>query len=110
MLTLRPVFATSVPRHHVESRAADGSRLIHDRATSEQFVVYSPRFVDQFRAGHHAGLWYLRGSTDVGTTPRSAGFATLRAAVLALRTGDWRLSHRRPEHNRARKSCRIIWS
>ena len=110
MLALRPVFATPVPRHHVEPRTADGSRLVHDRATSEQFVVYSPRFVDQFRAGHRTGLWYLRAATDVGTKPRSVGFATARAAVLALRTGIWRLSHSRPDHSPARKPCRIIWS
>jgi hypothetical protein len=42
MLTLRPVFATPVPRHHVKPRAADGTLVVHDRATNEQFVVYSP--------------------------------------------------------------------
>ena len=86
MLTLRPVFTTPVPRHHVESRAADGALVVHDRATSEQFVVYSPRFVDQFRAGHHAGLWYMRPARDVGATPRSRGFRTASRS----RGASWR--------------------
>jgi hypothetical protein len=110
MLTLRPVFATPVPRHHIESRAPDGSRLVHDRATSEQFVVYSPRFLYQFKAGHRAGLWYLRLRTDVEATPRSVGFPTVRAAVEAVRAGDWRLSRPRPSRDRPGKPCRIIWS
>ncbi len=110
MLTLRPVFATPVPRHHVAPRAPDGSRLVHDRATSERFVVYSPRFVYQFKAGHRAGLWYLRSSTDVAATPRSVGFSTASAAVEAVRAGDWRLSHSCPNHDRPGKHCRVIWS
>jgi hypothetical protein len=91
LLTLRPVGATPVPRHHIAPRAADGARRIHDRATSEQFVVYSPRFISQFQAGHQAGLWYLRLAADRGSTPRSVGFRTSRAAVEALGTGRWRL-------------------
>jgi hypothetical protein len=110
MLTLRPVFATPVPRHHIESRAPDGSRLVHDRATSEWFVVYSPRFVDQFKAGHRAGLWYLRPSADVEGTPRSVGFSTVRAAVEAVRAGDWSLSRSRPDRERPGKPCSVIWS
>ena len=110
MLTLRPVFTTPVPRHHVESRAPDGSRLVHDRATSERFVVYSPRFVDQFKAGHRAGLWYLRPSTDVEATPRSVGFPTALAAVEAVRAGEWRLSRSHPDRDRPGKPCRVIWS
>jgi hypothetical protein len=83
---------------------------VHDRATSERFVVYSPRFVDEFRAGHHAGLWYLRATTNVGVTPQSAGFPTVRAAVDALRTGQWGPSHLRPDHRRPGKRCRVMWS
>jgi hypothetical protein len=110
MLTLRPVFTAPVPRHHVEPRAADGALVVHDRATSDQFVVYSPRFVYQFRAGHHAGLWYLRPATDVGVTPRSAGFRTAQAAIEALRDGGWRLpGAKTPGHHRA-NNCRIRWS
>jgi hypothetical protein len=110
MLTLRPVFTTPVPRHHVEPRAADGALMVHDRATSDQFVVYSPRFVYEFRGGHHAGLWYLRHATDVGATPQSAGFRTAQAAVEALRGGGWRLPGAKTRvHDRA-TNCRIRWS
>ena len=91
MLTLRPVLATPLPRHHVEPRAVDGSRLVHDRATSERFVVYSPRFVEEFRAGHRAGLWYLRTTNDLGTIPQSMGFTTAGGTVNALRAGVWRV-------------------
>ena len=110
MLTLRPVFATPVPRHHVEPRAADGSRLVHDRATSERFVVYSPRFVYQFKAGNRAGLWYVRHITDVEDLPGSVGFPTARAAVEAVRAGNWRLVRSRPDRDRPGKPCRVIWS
>lgn len=110
MLTLRPVFTTPVPRHHVEPRAADGTLVVHDRATNEQFVVYSPRFVYQFRAGHHAGLWYLRPVRDDGATPRSKGFHTAQAAVEALRGGVWRLPDAKGRMARRGTSCRISWS
>ena len=110
MLTLRPVFTTPVPRHHVEPRAADGALVVYDRATSEQFVVYSPRFVYQFRAGHHAGLWYLRPQRDAGATPRSKGFHTAQAAVDALRGGAWRLPDAKGRMARRGTSCRISWS
>ena len=107
MLTLRPVFATSVPRHHVDARTADGSRLVLDRATDQQFVVYLARFVDEFRAGHRAGKWYLRPTGDRGAAPRSAGFPSAHAAVAALRNGDWAIAQ--PRRERLRKKCRIIW-
>ena len=110
MLTLRPVFTTPVPRHHVEPRAADGTLVVHDRATNEQFVVYSPRFVYQFRAGHHAGLWYLRPARDAGATPRSKAFHTAQAAVEALRGGVWRLQDAKGRIARRGTSCRISWS
>ncbi len=107
MLMLRPVFATPVPRHHVEPRGPDGSRLVHDRATNERFVVYSPRLVHEFRAGHHAGLWYLRPIAQRGATPTSAGFPSVRAAVEALHAGNWKASRSRSKP--AAKPCRIIW-
>jgi hypothetical protein len=110
LLTLHPVFATPVPRHHIEPRAPDGTRWVHDRATSEQFAVYSPRFVIQFRAGHRSGLWYLRPATDLGITPRSVGFRTRLAAVEALRAGGWMPGRSIPECERRRRPCRIIWS
>jgi hypothetical protein len=107
MLTLRPVFATPVPRHHVEPRGPDGSRLVHDRATNERFVVYSPRLVPEFRGGHRAGLWYLRPIAELGAKPRSAGFPSVSAAVDALLAGNWRAS--RPRRQPAGKPCRVIW-
>jgi hypothetical protein len=110
MLTLRPVFATPVPRYHVEPRAADGAILVHDRATSEQFVVYLPRFVSQFQAGHQARLWYLRLVTDIGVTPRSAGFPTAHAAVEALRAGVWSVPRANRTGDPRRTRCKIKWS
>jgi hypothetical protein len=103
MLTLRPVFVLSVPRLHVEPRAPDGSFIVYDRATGQRLMVYSPRFVSQFRAGHRAGLWYTRPVTDVSAAPQSLGFRTRRAVVEALRAGRWALP------DRARAPCRVIW-
>jgi hypothetical protein len=108
MLTKCPVVATPIPRHHVERRGPDGSRIILDRATSEQFVVYSPRLVPEFRAGHHAGLWYLRRASEPGATPSSAGYPSARAAVQALLAGQWR-AVRSPSRS-AGKRIRVIWS
>jgi hypothetical protein len=109
MLTLHPVFATPVPRHHVEPRCADGSRLVLDRATRERFIVYSPRYVAQFRAGHRAGRWYLRATSDSSNAPRSLGFATAGAAVEALRAGEWGTARSRPDHRLAGTRVRVIW-
>ena len=108
MLTKCPVVATPIPRHHVERRGPDGSRMILDRATSEQFVVYSPRLVPEFRAGHHAGLWYLRRVTEPGTTPSSAGYPSARAAMQALLAGQWGAVRSRSRS--AGKRIRVIWS
>jgi hypothetical protein len=72
-------------------------------------VVYSPRFVYQFRAGHHAGLWYLRPARDAGATPRSKGFHTAQAAVEALRGGVWRLPDAKGRIARRGTSCRISY-
>jgi hypothetical protein len=108
MLTKCPVVATPIPRHHVERRGPDGSRMILDRATSEQFVVYVPRLVPEFRAGHHAGLWYFRRVTEPGTTPSSAGYPSARAAVQALLAGQWRAIRSRSRS--AGKRIRVIWS
>jgi hypothetical protein len=110
MLTLRSVFTTPMPRHHVEPRAVDGALVVLDRATSERFVVYSPRFVFQFRAGHHAGLWYLRPARDLGATPRSTGYRTARAAVEALRDGVWGLTGAKTHAHRRGNNCRADWS
>jgi hypothetical protein len=108
MLTKCPVVATLIPRHHVERPGPDGSRMILDRATNEQFVVYSPRLVPEFRAGHHAGLWYLRRVTEPGTTPSSAGYPSARAATQALLAGQWRAGRSRTRSGG--KRIRVIWS
>jgi len=108
MLTLLPVFATPVPRLHVEPKAPDGRLIVYDRALGEQFVVYAPRFVSQFRGGHRAGQWYLRSVSDVGTTPRSLAFPTARAAIEALKGGRWSLSST-PRY-RPDPRLRVIWS
>jgi hypothetical protein len=110
LLTLYPVFATPVPRYHVGPRAPDGVLLVHDRATSDRFVAYSPRFIHQFHAGHHAGLWYLRRVTDRENRPSSVGYATARAAVEALRAGGWMLPHSQGARERRATPLRIIWS
>jgi hypothetical protein len=108
MLTRWPVHVTPVPRFRVEARAPGGAVLVYDRAASEWFVVYVPRLVTQFRAGHGAGLWYLRPATDVGTAPRSRGYSTACAAVEAIRAGRWSLSI--PSGAQPRAPFRVIWS
>jgi hypothetical protein len=110
MLTLAPVFATHLPRYHVEPRAPDGSRLVHDRATRETIVVYTPRFADQFRGGHQAGLWYVRAKSDLRTAPNSSGFASASAAVEALKTGQWGHSRSVQNHGHAARQIHIIWN
>ena len=106
MLTLRPVFATPIARHHVEPRSPDGTLTVHDRATNDRFLVYSPRFDHQFRAGHKAGKWYLRRLTDLGAAPRSPAFPAAAAAVKALQAGRWSIPAK--TRYRSRASLRII--
>ncbi len=108
MLTQHSVFVAPVPRFHVKPRWVDGTHMVHDRALDQQFKVYTPRFVSQFRAGHHAGLWYLRPSADLGLAPRSQGFPTVGEAIEALRSGHWARSSSPASRTRAR--CRVIWS
>jgi hypothetical protein len=108
MLTRQSVFAASLPRFHVKPRWVDGTLLVHDRALDEQFRVYTPRFVSQFRAGHRSGLWYLRPAGDLGFAPQSHGFPTVRDAIEALRSSDWSPSP--SPANRLRARCRVIWS
>jgi hypothetical protein len=91
-----------------EPKALDGTLLIHDRATSDSFVVYSPRFVRQFHAGHHAGKWYLRPLKDLGAAPCSRAFPAAGLAVDALRTGRWSTSAE--ASFTSRKRPRVIWS
>jgi hypothetical protein len=101
MLTRQPVYSSPVPRFHVEPRVIDGTLLVDDRASGEQFKVYTPRFVSQFLAGHRAGFWYLRPATDVGSAPRSLGFASARAAIEALRATCWSPSATDVDRHRA---------
>jgi len=89
MLTLLPVDAPTVPRIHVEPRQPNGALRVLDRITGEQFLVYTPRFTVQFRAGHRAGLWYVRPVNHVGIDLKSYGFATARAAIEAVTAGRW---------------------
>jgi hypothetical protein len=102
MLSRQPIHAAPIPRFHAAPKVADGTLLVDDRASGEQFTVYTPRFVSQFRAGHRAGLWYLRPATDVGPAPRSPGFATARDAVEALRTTSWPPTAPAPQRPRTR--------
>jgi hypothetical protein len=91
MLTLLPVHATSVPRVHVEPRQPDGTLRVLDRFTGQQLIVYTPRFTQQFRAGHRSGRWYVRHVNHVGTDPTSQSFPTARGAIQGVTAGRWRL-------------------
>jgi hypothetical protein len=108
MLARQSVFVASLPRFHVKPRWVDGTLLVRDRALDEQFKIYTPRFVSQFRAGHRSGLWYLRPAGDLGFAPQSQGFPTARDAIEALRSSYWNPSL--SPANRLRARCRVIWS
>src|ERR1700688_4546687 len=82
--------------------------MVHDRVSGEWFQVYSPRFVHQFHAEHRAGLWYVRPAANVESGPQSRGYATARASVEALRSGDWIQST--AIKAQSRKCVRVIWS
>ena len=92
MLTSCPVRSPALPRLHVAPRTPDGTLAVYDRVSGEEIQVYAPRFKNQFRAGHRAGLWYLRPAKLVESGPHSQGFATARAAVEAIRDGRWALA------------------
>ncbi len=91
MLKLLPVHATSVPRLHLEPRLPDGMLKVLDRFTGQQVIVYTPRFTQQFRAGHCSGQWYVRPVTHVGADPTSRSFTTAQNAVEGVRAGRWSL-------------------
>jgi hypothetical protein len=108
MLIRQSVFAAPLPRFHVRPRWVDGTLLVHDRALDEHIKIYTPRFVSQFRAGHRAGLWYLRPAGDLGFAPRSHGFHTARGALEALRSHCW--SPAPSPAGRLPTRCRVVWS
>jgi hypothetical protein len=108
MLMRQPLCAAPVPRFHIKSRGVDFSLFVLDRASGEQYQVYTPSFVSQFRAGYRADLWYVRRTTDVEITPRSPGFATASDAVEALRASSWSLSP--PAVDRRPSGYRVSWS
>jgi hypothetical protein len=107
MLTLLPVHATSVPRVHVEPRQPNGTLRVLDRPTGQQLIVYTPRFNQQFRAGHRSGRWYVRPVTYVGSDPQSSSFTTARAALEAVTAGRWSLDS--VTAHRAGLPLRVIW-
>ncbi len=107
MLTLLPVHATSVPRVHVEPRQPDGTLRILDRFTGQQLIVYTPRFTQQFRAGHRSGRWYVRLVTHVGIDPMSQSFPTARCAVQGVTAGRW--SPRSSSAKGPQEKVRVIW-
>jgi hypothetical protein len=107
MLTLLPIHATAVNRVHVEKRQPDGTLRVFDRPTGEHLLVYTPRFTEQFRAGHRTGRWYVRPLVYVGVRPQSPCFATARGAIEAVSAGSWSLSA--AAMNRGRVPFRVIW-
>jgi hypothetical protein len=107
MLTLLPVRATSVPRLHVEPRRPDGTLVVLDRFTGKQLMVYTPRFDQQFRAGHRSGRWYVRPFNYVGANPVSQSFCTARGAIDAVTAGHWGLDSRLTT---AARQFLVIWS
>lgn len=107
MLTRRPVFAAALPQLHVSGRAVDGSIVVDDRGDERRVRVYTPRLNSQFRAGYHAGLWYLRTPGDVEPSPRSPGYRTQADALNSLRA----ISRGRTSPSaRGGAPCRVIWS
>jgi hypothetical protein len=106
MLTRMPIFATPVSRVHVGPREADGSVLVDDRVSDRRFRVYTPRRESEFRAGHRAGLWYVRTAGDAESSPRSPGFLTAAAAIDDLRSPR-RQAPRPANHPPV---CRVYWS
>jgi len=107
MLTLLPVHATAVPRVHVEPRQPDGTLRVLDRPTGQQLIVYTPRFTQQFRAGHRSARWYVRPVTHVGSDPRSLSYPTARGAIEAVTAGRWSLGSSSATGTDPR--LRVIW-
>jgi hypothetical protein len=108
MLTMHPIQTTALLRFHVALKKPGGGSTVYDRALGEHFEVFTPRFGCEFRAGYHAGLWYVRRALEINSRPRSPGFATARAAIEALRDGHW--SDSRFNLNRTTRLARVSWS
>lgn len=89
LLTLHPVQTSALPLLHIGTKAPNGTVMVYDRASGRRFVVYSPRFIHEFRTGHRAGFWYFRSATTVEGDPQSQGYMSARAAFDALRLGEW---------------------
>ena len=106
MLTRQPIFADPVPQVHIGPRGADGSILVDDRASDRRFLVYTPRLDSQFRAGHRAGLWYVRTPGDVEPSPRSPGFSHCRRGHRYTSAPP----EPPPRAASPRTLCRVIWS
>src|SRR5271157_2093628 len=107
MLTLIPIHATLVPRVHVEPRQPDGTLRVLDRFTGQQLIVYTPRFTQQFRAGHRSGRWYVRLVTHVGIAPVSRSFPTARSAIEGVTSGHWSL--RSGSAKGPHQKLQVIW-
>ncbi len=108
MLTLLPVHDAPVNRVHVANRQPDGTLRVFDRPTGQHLLVYTPRFTEQFRAGHRASRWYVRPLIYVGVKPQSHGFATARGAIEAVSSGTWNLTAPVAKH-RGPLALRVIW-
>jgi hypothetical protein len=78
-----------------------------DRFTGQQLIVYTPRFTQQFRAGHRSGRWYVRLVTHVGTDPTSQSFSTARGAIQGVTAARWSL--RSSSANGPQERVRVIW-
>ncbi len=91
MLSLLPVGGTTVPRLHMERDKPNGMLRVLDRFTGQQLIVYTPRFTQQFRAGHRSGQWYVRPDSYIGATPLSQCFTTPKNAIKGVTTGHWNL-------------------
>ncbi len=107
MLTLLPIHNPLISRLHVAPREPDGRLRVLDRFTGEELVVYTPRFVQQYHAGHIAGRWYVRRAAHVGAEPVSRSFPTARSAVEGVAEGRWSVRVG-PGHS-APGRLRVIW-
>jgi hypothetical protein len=108
MFTWLPIDAAALPRVHVEPRRPDGTLRLLDRFTGQQLIVYTPRYTQQFRAGHLFKHWYIRPLTHVGIEPVSQGYPTARAAVEDVTTGCWSIRSERA--GAAQNRIPVIWT